>query len=685
MKTKIAWGVAGLVLLATVLVSCGNMLAHTGQGGSSGAGNFSSGEGSRAGSKTLSLVVANYGEHFGNGATNSIVGGPLRTIVGDAYDSTEVKFYLWGESSTGTPLEPKEVTVTPDPLAGTNMTGSLSVNLDPGAWDLTLAAVPNAKTGALTQPLDKSNIVDNAALKGEAHVDTMNASVVRFTLRSDGLTGVAPTVRVAVTAKNNWFDDAKWDAYAGIYDLLTGVLVKTEKDISTGLNAGGTGEYSETDIPPGKYAFKVVFTKDGEKDNIVATWSDTIIIYAAKELDESVEIPELVDKAPDAPTGLKAGWDQNNADRLAVNFYEATFQWTRGASKNEAGFELELMDIGDSDLAAQTPVGMETLWGQLAATNSIATYDSNIYGQMDKWTDGSLAAANEEVKLLLPMGSRYIARIRAINNGGESAYVYADLAQQITTFERFNNVINVYKVRYELDGGDWQNGPNAVGGDTKANVTEFFAEKANRNQQDITIRKPDGAGADGTLSKNGQNWAGWQKGDGTLYLLDAAGTALEKYNNPVSLTLTAKYGSAGGSYEWEIFNDADYDIKTGWVAVEATATPGGGGGAMTVTPVLDFDAGTVGVERTKGGSNYVVTFKLTVQGGTTWNYDVVGLEINRGSSVYNNQQKAATVGTSTDFAVDVSSWPTGNYQCTLIAYMGRTIVSKPITLTIADN
>ena len=74
MKTKIAWGVAGLVLLATVLVSCGNMLAHTGQGGSSGAGNSSSGEGSRVGSKTLSLVIANYGEHFGNGATNSIVG-----------------------------------------------------------------------------------------------------------------------------------------------------------------------------------------------------------------------------------------------------------------------------------------------------------------------------------------------------------------------------------------------------------------------------------------------------------------------------------------------------------------------------------------------------------------------------------------------------------------------------------
>ena len=683
MKKRIAWSVVGIILLAVALVSCGNMLAHTGGGSEEGGGAGNSSGGTRTGAKLLSLVVENYGEHFGNGPSNSVAGGPLRTIVGDPYAHNDVTFFFWGEDSTGATRAPEQVTVVPDP-AKQNKEGTVGINLTPGSWDLTLAAVPTVALGGVNTG-DKDDILANAALKGEAHVDTINAETVRFTLRSDGLEGVAPRVTVNVTTAGNWFDSLKWDAYAGIYDLLSGNTIPNaqEEDITATLNPSAT--YIKQDIKPGKYAFKVFFTEKGVKENVIATWSDTIIIHAKKDLNQTVEIPELIDKAPDAPTDFKVGWQTAKADVDAINFYEATFNWVRGASKNESEFVLELMEIGAETAPDRTPIGMQTLWERLAPGGvaqpgiTVIQYDSTVYGQVDKWTEGSLAAANTEIKLLLPMDSRYIVRMKAVNAGGDSPYVYADLAQQLGGLQQFQKVINLYKVRYELDGGDWQNGPNAP--NTTNNYTEYFVEE---DAPQVTIHMPGGGT---TLQKNTKDWAAWQKGDGTLYPVDAQGTALKKYDEGKSLILTAKYGSAGGAYEWEIFDDKTYDIQNGWVVVEPLVKTPGAGGALDPDPAFDLAAGTVGVRRTPGGSGYTINFKLTVPQQTpNWNYDVVGLEINRGGSgVYKNQQKAAAVNTATTFEVDVSTWPTGKYQCTLVAYMGRTVVSKPITLTIADN
>lgn len=677
MKTKIAWGVAGLVLLATVLVSCGNMLAHTGQGGSSGAGNSSSGEGSRAGSKTLSLVVANYGEHFGNGATKSIVGGPLRTIVGDAYDSTEVTFFLWGESTTGTPLAPAEVTVTPD-AGQQNMSGTVSVDLDPGAWNLTLAAVPTNNVGRIVDRTQGTSILDQAALMGEAHVDTMNANTVRFVLRSDGL-GASSNVTVTVTAEGDWFDNAKWDADAGIYDILTGNLIANaqKKDISADLTRGvNSAPYAVTDIAPGKYIFKVDFTEAGQ-DPVIASWSDTIIVYAAKGLTELVAIPNILGLPPEEPTDFKVGWERTKAE-VVPNFYQVTFQWSRGVSKNETGFELELMNIGaESAPTTGSATDMENRWTALTATHAdkIIPYDSSIYGKLDKWSSGSLGYGSEEIVLLLPLDTRYLARIRAKNYSGESDYTYIDLTQQVTATEQFSTVINMFKVRYELNGGSWTAGPNAP--NPTDDFTEYFSENTT---QAVIIKKPDGT--DGTLTKGGNQWAAWKKSDGTRYPFDAGN--LREYAEEKSLILTALYGGgASGVFDYEIYDDRAYDIIQDWLTVETSKT---GGGAFDVNPALDFGKGTVGVERTAGGTDYKVVFKLNLNTTPGWNYDLVSLKVDGfGSNHFNVTKNAVDAGQDNTFEVDVSNWPAGIYQCLLTGQMGRTIVSKPITLTIADN
>ena len=663
MKKRIVWSVAGLVMLATALVSCGNMLAHTGgdPGGGGGSAGNSSGAGARAGGKSLSLVVANYGEHFGN-ATRAAAGGSLRTIVGDPYDSANVKFWLWGESSTGTVRAPEEVAITP----GAGKEGTVNVNLDPGSWNLTLAAVPTT----VPDPGDTPNkILENAALAGVAHVDTMHANTVRFMLRSDGL--VKPS-NVTIEIQANWFDDTKWKATAGIYDLLTGQKIQQAQitDITAQLKNNAT--YTATDVPPGKYLFKVIFSTPDPNSVEIATWSDVLIVLAAKNETHTVVIPNIMGEKADVPTGFKAGWKQDAPEKRALNSYEVTFNWTRGAKNNETGFELELMDVGDD----KTPGNTEARWQALQGTvgqDKITKYDSGVYGHLDKWVDGSLGAGSEEIVLLLPLDRRYLARIRAVNYAGDSDYVYVDLAQQIAGLGQFEGVINVFKVRYGLDGGTWNNGPNAP------NTTNDYTEYHKESTQAVTIKKPDGTGADGTLEKGADPWTAWRKSDGTLYDF----TAGTNYTDNKSLILTALYGgAASGKFEYEIYNDKDYNIVDAWLTIEATQT---GGGAFTVDPQLDFAAGTVGVKRTKGGTDYKVVVKLKLD-GTQWNYDWVNLKVTAfGRTPFEMTKPAAAVGADNTFEVDVSNWNPGIYQCLLMAGKGRTIVSKPLTLTLADN
>ena len=684
MKKRIAWSVVGIILLAVALVSCGNMLAHTGGGSEEGGGAGNSSGGTRTGAKTLSLVIGNYGEHFGNGSSNSIgssssiVGGPLRTIVGDAYNSNEVTFFLWGESTTGTPLEPKEVTVVPDVLQN-NMTGTVSVDLDPGAWNLTLAAVPNGKVGAIGDRTQSVNILNQAALMGEAHVDTMNANTVRFVLRSDGL-GSSANVTVTVTTEGSWYDRAKWDADAGIYDILTGNLIAnaTKRDISADLTTGvNSAPYAMTDIAPGKYIFKVDFSEAG-KDPVIASWSDTIIVYAAKDLTQTVTIPNILGLPPEKPTAFKVGWEKTKAE-VVPNFYQVTFQWTRGISKNETGFELELMNIGDDPAPTSgSATDMEGKWTALAGTHAdkISLYNSSVYGKVDKWSSGSLGYGSEEIVLLLPLDTRYLARIRAKNYSGDSDYTYVDLTQAVAATEQFSNVINMFKVRYELNGGSWTGGPNAP--NPTDNFTDYYSENT---AVPVTILKPDGT--DGTLTKSGNNWAAWKKSDGTRYPF-GAGANLVEYTDEKSLILTALYGGgASGVYDYEIYNDKNYDIIQAWLSVEVQKQ---GGGAFVVDPPLDFTKGTVGVKRTAGGTDYKVVFKLNLNTTPGWNYDLISLRVDGfGSNHFNVTKNTLEAGQDNVFEVDVSNWPAGIYQCLLTAQMGRTVVSKPITLTIADN
>lgn len=677
MKKRIAWSVVGIILLAVALVSCGNMLAHTGGGSGEGGGAGNSGGGTRTGAKTLSLVVENYGEHFGNGPSNSVAGGSLRTIVGDPYDSTQVTFYLWGESSTGTALQPKQVNVTPAP---DNKSGTVTVDLNPGSWDLTLAAVPTVNVGQIVDPNVSSNILDKATLAGEAHVDTMNASTVRFTLRSDGL-GAPSAVTVNVQADTAWFDNARWTAHAGIYDILTGNLVAnaTKDDISVQLTGGQTASYSKTNIAPGKYLFKVSFATVASPDVVIATWSDTIIIYAAKDLTSTVVIPNIIGVKPANPTDFQTGWEKAKAE-VVPNLYQVTFNWVRGNTKNETGFELELMDIGDEAVpTAGTPDQIQLKWEALQGTHQdkIIKHDSSVYGNQDKWADGSLGSASEDITLLLPLDARYLARLRAINYSGESDYVYVDLTQAPGGTELFKKIINVFKVRYELDGGNWTGGPNDPNG--MDDYTEYHAED---DAVPVSIQKPDGV--NGTLEKGGNNWAAWRKSDGIRYPFTIGGD-LEEYTDEKSLVLTALYGGgASGVFDYVIYDDKDYLIQEPWLKIETTVTPGVAG-QFTVDPQLDFAKGTVGVKRTKGGSDYKVLVKLNLN-TNPWNYDLVSLRVEGyGSTQFNTTQKAAVIGTDTTFEVDVSNWPTGLYQCLLIAQKGRTVVSKPITLTIADN
>ena len=108
-----------------------------------------------------------------------------RTIVADAFTTgSGLTFYLWGTAQTGQPLNPKEVTVTPDKISETEndpYNGKVILDIDSYNWELTLAA---CKTAGLTT---EQAILEDAVLIGYGNVDMNFTNNINFTLSPKGL------------------------------------------------------------------------------------------------------------------------------------------------------------------------------------------------------------------------------------------------------------------------------------------------------------------------------------------------------------------------------------------------------------------------------------------------------------------------------------------------------------------
>ncbi len=369
---------------------------------------------------------------------------------------TNYNYFLYGESTKGDFIVVEPATVT---------TGSFTrAGITPGTWEFTLFALP--KTGASysipgTAPTTLSDAqADAAAAKAAASLvayafcdlrnDDGNAT---FTLSSDSLNGNGEIDLMCYLSDDqgttSWFDVLPTGAtiVATIRNMITDAEIATSSitlDFASLSDAKTGCAYTIATFKPGTYNFVVDIKTSAGK--MLQSWSDTITVVTNRKTAGSVYIPNLIGTKPANVAGLTAVYIKDSEDLASHNDkYKVQFTWTN-TPVNEEYYELQVAEISKA-AAAESTIGTYKWKKASTSDTTISVYspsgekyedeeasganemDSNatfkkLHSNTDspEYVAGSLNRNNTSVVLSLDLGKRYIARIRALNSVGASAW-----------------------------------------------------------------------------------------------------------------------------------------------------------------------------------------------------------------------------------------------------------------------
>lgn len=620
---------------------------------------------------TLNIEVTNYDEVVTQASKSA--NRASRTIIPDSFDSDGVDFYLYGTNTSGGTFGPSKVDFkgNTDATGGaaSKTVGTINIPANSAVWEFTLVAVAHGDAA----PTD-ATLKDNAVLIGYSSMDMLNGDTAKFTLSPDGLTKEAVIAMKLYT--DNWELPAGFTAKAGIYLLTTGAdagadATPTEKDVAftaTTKDEANAVDYAIASFTPGTYLFKVTFEKTGSNKKFY--WSDVLVVLPGKTIDNAVGIPNIIGTAPTAPTAFKAGYVEKSEDKYP-GWYTTAFEWERG-SKNENNFEIEVLEFNDADTVTP-PADADAGWTTALAAGTSVTYGSKFSSEAN-YESGSLLSGNEKAQLRLELGKRYFARIRAVNDAGESAWTLVDLATapaEPTGTKAFTgNTINRYRLTYFMNGGTYyaneaaaDAGTDGTGGST-ADIVSYHCEDSTTGTEIIK--------ADGTpiIKKNTYTWSYWSK-DGkseTASRYNEPGAAPEAYKGYKNLDLYAMFTTDASV---AIFDKKSLEIQDGWITVATPGTLTGKTAEIEVATQTEVKWTFTPGEVKDAEGNKIENFA----------YDKVNFTVTKGGTIFEAKSEDK-VGAAKDFTMSLLNLPAGIYQVTFTAHYGTTTVSYPITTTI---
>ena len=619
---------------------------------------------------TLNIEVTNYDEVVTQASKSA--NRASRTINPDSFDSDGVDFYLYGTNTSGGTFGPEKVTFTgnTDAAGGaaSKTVGTVSIPANSAVWEFTLVAV----TSGAAAPTE-ATLKDDAVLIGYSSMDMLNGDTAKFTLSPDGLTKEAQIAMKLYT--DGWALPAGFTAKAGIYLLTTGAdagadATPTEKNVAFSdatKDEANAVAYAINSFAPGTYLFKVTFEKTGSNKKFY--WSDVLVVLPGKTIDNVVGIPNVIGTAPTAPTAFKAGYVENSEDKFS-GWYTTAFEWERG-SKNENNFEIEVLEFNDADTVTP-PTDADAAWTTALTAGSSVTYDSK-FSSEENYESGSLLSGNTKAQLRLELGKRYFARIRAVNDAGESAWTLvalADAPAEPTGTKAFTGTtINRYRLTYFMNGGAYYADKATADADT-AGTGGSTEDKVSYHCEDSTtgieIIKADGTPI---IKNNTYTWSYWSKDatSETASRYNEPGAAPEAYKGYKNLDLYAMFTTDASV---AIFDKKSLEIQDGWITVD-TGNITGKTATIEVTTQTEvkwtFTPGEVKDAEGKKIENFA--------------YDKVNFTVTKGGTTF-EAKSADKVGAATEFAMSLSNLPAGIYQVMFTAHYDTTTVSYPITTTI---
>lgn len=612
---------------------------------------------------TLNIEVTNYDEVVTQASKSA--NRASRTIIPDSFDSDGVDLYIYGVATTGDKFTAPVIVEFEGnaDAAGANPSktvGKIKIDAEAEVWEFTLAAVAKGDV-----PATPDEMKTKAVLIAYASLDMTYGDTAKFTLSPDGLTKAAS---VAMKLYNDgWTTPDGYKITAGIYKLTDGADATTtgdgkgtttiKEDLSLGTSAPADANYKLLSMTPGTYLFKVIYTSDATKKSFV--WSDTLIVLPGKPVDRSIAIPNVIGEKPSVPTGFKASYKADSEDER-IGYYTVDFEWTRGDSKNELSYKLEVLPLADSTTTAALP-SRDAEWTTAANGTEPLSFDAK-FSSSDVYGSGSLLTGNTAAAAYLELGVRYAARLCAVNDAGKSDWAYVTVdGTKGTAFS--SAVISRYRITYNLNGGVYYADKDTSKPGSAVNIVKYFCEKTTDGN---AILQPNGNGADGllkaTADANSATWGAWVTGDGTKFDKTA-------YTGSANLELFAKYSN--GEQDVEFLQKEDYFIKGAWLTVDGTQLTDG---QKTLT--IDASANTPSTWNFKpvaDGNKITAEFK----------YDSVTLALTKGAQTYWSGTKNDVGTDGRDFEIPLSKLNVGTYLVTVSAsYSTNIYVSYPIAVNI---
>lgn len=369
--------------------------------------------------------------------------------------------------------------------------GYISHSFKKQYYKLTLFALTKEISGNLgnnNSEITASMLNQNASLKASSFVDMKYEQEIYFHLKSNTLSTGKGAVELSISHLNEWEINGNFKVNCGIYSINDGNLIyPAENNVPFELrNTQGspssikdkTFSSFENDttkstykIPVGDYEFIVNYIEcDAEgNEKKMYRYSEKITVLINQTTRADLRIPDFLDKTPAAPSMLTSAYKLPDSNTMA--FYEIQFYW-QDNSINENSFELELLKVDGESEEVHSELNDE-VWSILNNEYTIiGNPDSNstVISVSEDSPGISLSKGFVKFNKYLALGSRYIARIRAVNNMGKSDWNYIQFpaSSQLTdngisfdegfsaiTSEVTGDItsINLYRINYEISNG----------------------------------------------------------------------------------------------------------------------------------------------------------------------------------------------------------------------------------------
>ena len=403
-----------------------------------------------------------------------------RTVMPEVLDGSNLNYYLYyintlSSSSDVYTFYDKISLVYSSPQLAT-----ASVDFDSSVYRFALYATETEFDTNSSKP-DIETVKNAACLVGYTMADLRTANKILFFLSENSLTTGG---KVDITLNSTWRFNSDWEnwisnglAYVsiGLYDIITGELARTggvnlnphilsyNSEVSDFVHLSNYG-FGDAEIAAGTYNLVVKFvnTNNGK----VYEYSDAVIIMPNRISSETINVPDAIEKTPEPPSNF--GVNYTSPINTKISSYLADFTW-QDNSNNETGFEIEIADIscGHSNIDGVTPMipnvvddGSWELEVSKASygSDNVTSYNFQNYTQYishyyeyfgnDSAYDPqaySLLRNNTKARFFLQLGKRYLARIRSVNEAGESAWVYRIVGSNECAS------VNLYRIIYYTD------------------------------------------------------------------------------------------------------------------------------------------------------------------------------------------------------------------------------------------